>query len=205
MIPIPKQPEPAGFNSNVRKRGAAFLKANPAPLSHDFKAHQYWKWAATELYEAYHRTCAYSCVYIPMSPGTIDHFVPKTRRPDLAYEWDNYRLALHRMNMYKADRTDIADPFAVRSGWFVLDFPSCLVRPGANLTPDEQRLVQTTISALKLNDDDGLVQERCDIMLMFARGDVGLGFLQKRYPFLAAEITRQNLMGTAATVFKTRV
>jgi hypothetical protein len=142
-------------------------------------------------------------MYIPTPTGTIDHFHPKTQKPDQAYEWENYRLALHRMNGYKADRTDILDPFSVSPGWFVLDFPSCLVRPGDGLTPEQKQQVETTVSVLKLNDDDSLVQDRCDVMVMFASGDVKLPFLQKRYPFLAAEVIRQGIESTANALFKT--
>jgi len=202
LIPVGPQAEPAGFEPNVRRPGRAFLRTNATPSTEDFKPHQYWKWAAKELYEAYRRVCAYSCMYIPTPPGTIDHYLPKSKRPDRAYEWDNFRLALHRMNRYKADRTDIIDPFLVGPGWFVLDMPSCLVRAGSGLTPQEKQRVDTTIDALKLNEDDSLVQDRCDVMLMFAQGDVKLPFLQKRYPFLAAEVIRQGVQLTASSIFK---
>lgn len=141
-------------------------------------------------------------MYIPTPYGTIDHFQPKSQRPNRAYEWDNFRLALYKMNSYKGDRTDIIDPFAVGPGWFVLDMPSCLIRPGGGLTPQQRQEVETTIDALKLNSDDSLVQERCDVMVMFAQGDVKLPFLQKRYPFLAAEVTRQGIQLTASSIFK---
>lgn len=202
LIPIERKPEPAGFEANVRRPGRAFLRANRTPSASDFKPHQYWKWAANELYEAYRRTCAYSCMYIPTPAGTIDHFAPKARRPDLAYDWENFRLALHRMNLYKGDSTDVLDPFSIQPGWFVLDFPSCLVRPGAGLTPEQTRQVEASIAVLKLNIDDSLVQDRCDVMVMFAQGDVGLGFLQRRYPFLAAEVERQGIQKSARTIFK---
>jgi hypothetical protein len=201
LIPVAKQPEPAGFDSNVRKRGKTFLGANQTPKSAEFKPHEYWKWAAAELYAAYHRICAYSCMYIPTPNGTLDHFLPKTRRPDLAYEWSNYRLALHKLNTYKADNVDIADPFTLGAGWFLLDFPSCLVRPGDGLTGEQTRLVENTIKVLRLNDDDSFVQERCDIMVMFAKKEVGLGFLAKRYPFLAAEVVRQGIQQSAGAIF----
>jgi hypothetical protein len=106
------------------------------------------------------------------------------------------------MNRYKADRTDVIDPFLVGPGWFILDMPSCLVRPGNGLTPEQRQSVETTIAALRLNDDDSLVQDRCDLMLMFAQGDVKLPFLQKRYPFLAAEVIRQGVQLTASSIFK---
>lgn len=142
-------------------------------------------------------------MYIPTPPGTVDHFLPKSKRPDRAYEWDNFRLALHRINRYKSDRTDIIDPFLVRPGWFVLDVPSCLIKAGNGLTAEEKQRIDTTIEALKLNEDDSLVQDRCDVMLMFAQGDVQLAFLQKRYPFLAAEVVRQGIQLTANVIFRT--
>jgi len=55
---------------------------------------------------------------------------------------------------------------------------------------------------LRLNDDDYFVQEGCDWMLSFASGEVTLAHLSKRYPFLAAEISKQGLQITAAQVFK---
>jgi hypothetical protein len=206
---VKAQPEPAGFDASVRRPGKRFLATLPGGTTtvtnEKFKGQNHWKSAAKELYEAYGHICAYSCMYIPTTTGTIDHFQPKTRRPDLAYEWSNFRLAIHKMNSNKGDRTDILDPFTVGPGWFVLDVPSCLLRPGDGLTPEQKQSVETTISALKLNDDDILVQERCDIMLDFAKGDVKMPHLQKRYPLLAAEIVRQGIEQTAPQIFKTFV
>jgi hypothetical protein len=205
LIPVAPRAEPADFDASVRRPGSIFLKTKPTPNNKEFKPHQYWKRAAKELYEAYRRVCAYSCMYIPIPTGTIDHFLPKSTRPDLAYEWNNFRLALQKMNGYKADRTDIIDPFYAGPGWFVLDMPSCLVRAGDALDAEQTQRVNTTIDALKLNDDDSLVQDRCDVMLMFAQGDVKLPFLEKRYPFLAAEVIRQGIQLTASSIFKTPV
>jgi hypothetical protein len=64
--------------------------------------------------------------------------------------------------------------------------------------------INKTIKALKLNDDDFLVQERANIMFDFANGDITLSFLKRRYPFLASEIARQGIETTAHTLFKTR-
>lgn len=202
MIPVSPQPEPIGFDVNVRRRGRAFLRSTSNPTAQEFRPHEYWKWAALELYEAYRRICAYSCMYIPMPSGTIDHFVAKSRRPDLAYEWSNLRLALHRINTHKGNVADIVDPFGVQPGWFILDFPSCLVRPGVHLSDQIINSVETTIRVLKLNEDDIFVQERCDLMVMFAQQEVALPFLQKRYPFLAAEIVRQGIQESVAQIFK---
>jgi hypothetical protein len=202
LIPVLKQQEPAGFDANVRRKGASFLAKFPNPTNNDFKPAQFWKWAAHELYEAYRRICAYSCVYMPSPPGTIDHFLPKSKHPNQAYEWDNLRLASHRMNNNKGNSMDVIDPFLVQPGWFVLDFPSCLVRPGDGLEPELTEQISKTIDILKLNDDDSLVQDRCDMMMDFADGEVTISFLQKRYPFLACEIIRQGIQNTANQIFK---
>lgn len=203
MIRILAKVEPAGFDANVRQRGAKFLVTNPKPSSKEFRPHQYWKWAATELYEAYSRICAYSCMYLPVPSGTIDHFEPKSSRADLAYEWTNYRLAHHRLNSNKGE-CQVLDPLVIQTGWFVLDFPSCLVHPGEGLPKATEDEVIETIKVLRLNDDDALVQERCEVMVAWARGDVKLAFVRLRWPFLAVEVERQAIEAKLPDVFKTR-
>lgn len=202
MIPVAPRPEPAGFDVSVRRPGRAFHATNPTPNSKEYQKHNYWKKADKELFAAYERICAYSCMRIPMSPGTIDHYHPKSVRHDLAYEWSNLRLAFHKLNLYKGDSVEVADPFTLQPGHFVLDFPSCLVVPGAGLSDEDRVRVESTIRVLKLNADDDLVQGRCDIMMSFADGHVMLPYLRESYPFLAAEIERQGIQDTAATIFK---
>lgn len=203
MIPVTLQPEPHGFDAKVRQPGMTFLAKTPYPTAKVFKANSFWKNAAKEVYEAYSRICAYTCRYIDIPHGSIDHFNNKSTHPQQAYEWSNFRLCLHRVNLHKSNSTDVLDPFTVQLGWFVLDFPSCLVKGGENLDPAVHARIEVTIKALKLNDDDAFVQDRCDNMVMFAKGDVSLGFLKKHRPFLAMEVVRQGLEHTAGEVFKT--
>lgn len=203
MIPVIPKLEPQGFDTNVRQRGQKFLATNPKPSSKEFKSNSYWKSAIDDLYAAYGGICAYTCMYFHR-PGSVDHFLPKSRYPHLAYEWTNFRLATHRVNLHKGDSTDVVDPFIVQPGWFVLDFPSCLIHPGDGLSAVVAEQVENTIQVLKLNKDDVFVQERCDLMLEFAEGHVDLDFLSKRYPLLAAEIVRQGVQNTANTLFKRR-
>ncbi len=203
MIPVELQPEPIDFDANVRKPGKAFLAKTPSPKRKDFKENSHWRKSANNLYTAYSGICAYSCFYMP-SFSTIDHFLPKSTYPEYAYEWHNFRLCSQRLNNYKDDSTDVLDPFSIQLGWFVLDFPSCLVRSGQGLPDDLRQKVETTINRLHLNLDDDLVQERCDIMVYYASGEVNLAFMTRRYPFLAKEIVRQSLQKTAASIFKMR-
>lgn len=201
MIPVQLKAEPATFNNSVRQPGKAFLNTNPTPTSKEFQKNAHWKKSAQDLHAAYSGICAYTCFYLAPY-GSTDHFLPKSSHPNEAYEWNNYRLCSHRVNGYKGDSTDVIDPFVVQPGWFVLDVPSCLVKPGDGLSDVVTAQVEATIKRLRLNDDDYFVQERCDLMVDFAIGAVSLVHLTKRYPFLAAEITRQGLQTTAAQVFK---
>lgn len=201
MIPVTLQPEPHGFHAKVRQPGAAFLGGAPNPTNAQFKKASFWKLAAQDVYEAYSRVCAYTCRYLDVPNGTIDHFKSKSVYPQQAYEWDNFRLCMHRVNGHKGVH-EVIDPITVMPGWFVIDFPSCLVRPGDGLADDTREKVLATIAALKLNDDDSFVQDRCDVMYMFAKGEVALAYLTKRRPFLAVEVVRQGIEATAAELFK---
>jgi hypothetical protein len=201
VIPVSRQPEPSNFDRNVRQPGQRYLAGNPSPK---FKGRcKYWTNTTKELNAAYKQMCAYSSMHLA-TPGTVDHFIPKSRCPKLAYEWDNYRLASQRMNTHKGDSRDVIDPFVVQPGWFVMDFPSCIIKAGPGLPRLRVKQITKTIKALKLNDDDYLVQGRCNMMLHFAKGEITLSFLEQRYPFLASEIVRQGIETTAHTLFKQR-
>lgn len=202
MIPVIKKPEPPDFDRNVRQPGLRYLESNPNP---DFKRRRrYWSKAKSDLYHTYDGICAYSCFYL-VDNGSVDHFLPKSRRPDLAYEWDNYRLASQRMNSNKGDSIDVIDPFHVQKGWFAIDFPSCLVRIGSKLHKSLVGQIEKTIEELKLNTDDYFVQARCDIMISYATDEFDLSFLEKKYPFIASEISRQNItQADAKALFKRR-
>lgn len=203
MIPVTAQAEPGDFDTKVRQRGRKFLASKPNPSSREFDPHSYWQSAKNDMHSAYQGLCAYTCWYMPSS-YSIDHFLPKSQRPALAYEWNNYRLSSPRVNNHKADSMNIIDPFNVRAGWFVLDFPSCLVKAGENLPDLLTQQINETIRVLQLNDDDEFVQHRCDMMVDFAEGRVELGFVSKQCPFLASEIMRQGIQTTARDLFKRR-
>lgn len=202
MIRVTQQPEPPSFNK-VRRRGQSFLATCPNPTSKQFQKKAFWRDAAKDLHIAYGGICAYTCFYL-LSSVSVDHFLPKSLYPALAYEWSNYRLSRPQVNQYKGNSMEVVDPFVVQTGWFTLDFPSCLVRPSKELPELIADQVKKSIQILKLNEDDIFVQERCDLMLAFAEGAVTLDFLTKRYPFLAAEIVRQEIQDTANTLFKRR-
>jgi hypothetical protein len=195
MIRVQPKPEYVGFDVQVRRPGAAFLAVIPNPTSAQFKKKNYWNRAARELHAAYSGICAYTAMYLA-DQGSVDHFLPKTIHPHLAYEWNNFRLASGRVNSTKGNLAGILDPFQIQDDWFHMDVPMCLLKPNPALGKALRDQVANTINTLRLNQDDNYVQERCNILMDFAREDVSLGFLQRRYPFLAKEVNRQGFSQT---------
>lgn len=186
------QPEYPGFHTDVRVPGNAFLAVCPQPTSEQFKKKNFWGKAARELHAAYSGVCAYTSMYLT-EQGSVDHFLPKASYPHLAYEWDNYRLASGRVNSSKGNLESILDPFEVQDDWFFMDIPACLLRPNPALAKELRSQISGTINSLRLNQDDNYVQERCNILIEYALGDVSQAFLRRRYPFIAKEIDRQEL------------
>ena len=138
MIPIEPAPEPPEFDCTVRlpgSRAIAELVGEATQRRAGRPFHQvadsrdtipatsfppYWREALDDLQAAYGRVCAYLCVRISTDP-TVDHYVAKSRRWDLVYEWSNYRLACAAMNSYKGEHGDVLDPFELQHGWFALE------------------------------------------------------------------------------------
>lgn len=198
MIRVHPKPEYAAFNADVRVPGRQFLQSNPNPSSRDFSKHNYWRYAKGELHRSYLR-CAYTSRRVWGTDVSVDHFLPKSKHRWLAYEWDNYRLARPKLNNNKGDSEQVVDPFHVRNGWFILECPSCLIRPGRNLTRNTRHDVVSTIRVLKLNSPE-LVAERCRWLADLALGVIPFDYLEKEYPFLASEVNRQGIEGQLKTL-----
>jgi len=192
LIRVTLQKEPATFAELVRNPGRAFLRHTPKPTKDDFDKHAYWTRVMPELRTAYNDVCAYLACWIP-TQASLDHFYPKSDYPMQAYEWSNYRLAHEKINNWKSKSTGVLDPFSIPMGWFVLDFASFFVNPNSGLQAHVSGPVQHTIKALRLNDEQ-FVKLRYGVVKDYSNGDTTLNFLQRRYPFIAAELQRQNLV-----------
>ena len=200
MILIAKQPKPTDFDVNVNNPGLAFLATTPHPTTRQWKSHAYWQKSLRSLYELYHGICAYCGEWISPSTGdpVVDHFSPKSLHPKMAYEWDNYRLACLRFNSRKKDYEDVLDPFTIGEAWFILDFPSLIVKANSALDSSQQQLVKATISRLQLNDETCIesrirwVEEFCE--------HLDYDFLSRRAPFIAYELGRQGLATRKAII-----
>ena len=206
MIPILPQPEPLEFDANVRQPGLAFLKRAPSPKSGDFERH--WRRCHQQLHTAHNGICAYSARWIPYSShgpdrSSIDHFIPKTHCPDLAYEWSNYRLASARLNENKADSDKVVDPFWIKNGWFVLDFATYRTKPGSGLPTYLEVRVRETIDQLDLNHSD-FINQRIAVVRAYCEDLFPLTHLEDRYPFIAYELKRQGLVTRIKAMIRSR-
>lgn len=193
MIPVKLAPEPLEFNARVRVPGSAFLRSVPRGQRVNFARRNFWRRASNQLHEAYDGICAYTCHWIPFDVGsdTVEHFVPKSVRPMLAYEWSNFRLACSRLNSRKGAFRDVVDPFRVTNTMFYLNFPSLCVVVG-KLKAGDRRLAASTIKRLKLNDNRS-IKMRQRFIESYVNNEVSLHHIRKHAPFLARELTRQRM------------
>ncbi len=150
-----------------------------------------------DLHDAYGGICAYSCHWIPYDTGakTVEHFKPKVRYPQDAYEWDNYRLVCNALNGRKSDR-DTLDPFEISDGWFIIDFPSLLVKSAPGLPDDLKNQVIATRDILGLNDEATCLKNRNEFVWCYCKRQITFAHLERQAPFLAKELVRQGLTDT---------
>lgn len=190
MIHVAPRDEPAYFEARVRQPGREAVANGVNPLP------DYWRRCLGDLYRLYDGICAYVCIHIPPVTGgrSVEHFAPKSKHPDDAYEWQNYRLVCSIMNSRKRDFEDVLDPFEVVNGWFQLQLTSMKVFPNPDLAPDVRDQVDATIERLKLNKADCL-EARSNYYNEYIAEDDPLPFrlLRKWSPFVAMELERQGL------------
>lgn len=204
MIHVAPAPKPPTFDALVRTPGREFLTTTPNPTSAQFEKHPYWRTMLQELRNAYKHVCAYSCHYVPFDSGcdTVEHFKPKVPYPQDAYEWENYRFVCGRLNGRKGTFEDVLDPFTIENGWFVIEFPSLLVKPGTGLQAATAKAVTDSIKRLKLNDESTCVKQRNRYITDFCSfgQDYFDKLLVRDAPFIAAEILRQGLRESLPTI-----
>ncbi|MBF0097999.1 MAG: hypothetical protein HQM04_12975 [Magnetococcales bacterium] len=200
MIPVSPQPEPTQFDSNVRQRGLAYLHKNGLalnqPLPRGTTIEPYWQHCLDDLYTSYQGICAYLAMYIDKSTGdaSVDHFVAKSRKAGLVYEWSNYRLACLAMNRNKNNFDDVLDPFTLQNGWFYLDLLiDGRIFPNPNLSTIDQEQVTKTINRLKLNDPKHK-STRIDHFQAYILTRLQSNELKAVSPFVWSEADRQGLL-----------
>jgi len=197
VIRIKKYSPPTNYAVRVKRKGERFLSRNCRPSASEFKGHAYWREIHDDLYKMSRGICAYCASWTPRTSSgkrdhtSVDHFIPRSVEPNLAYEWSNFRLCRVRLNQNKSDSLDVCDPVYIRNGWFSLDFLTFLMRPDRSSPPWVQHHVQLTIDCLLLNGND-YVKERIKVVSLYACDLVAMPELEVKYPFIAAEFVRQD-------------
>lgn len=158
MIRVEPAAEPDNFDATVRQPGLKYLAENPGR-----EPRAYWKACKRDLFHAYHGYCAYTTFRInSRNDAVVDHFLPKSRHPDLCYEWSNYRLSSFHINSVKNNAENISDPFTLPDNAFRLTAGMKVeVNAEAFRTEEERRLAQHTIYRLKLNSSELIADRRC--------------------------------------------
>jgi hypothetical protein len=195
VIRVEPQPEPADFDERVRRPGNQGLAEGQEARA------EIWRRCLSQLWEAYGGICSYLAVRIPPGTGarSVDHLAPRSKRPELTYEWSNFRLVCSLMNSRKGAFEDVLDPCEIEDGWFTLELSSLEVLPHPDLKPALRKKVESTIERLKLNDPECVAAraEHYDAYLEHQR-DALLGLtldrLRRWSPFVAKELTRQGLV-----------
>jgi hypothetical protein len=196
MIPILRANEPANFDTIVRQPGHRFLAKTANPTEKQWKGKEYWQKSLVDMRLIYSKICSYSACWIPHSTGShsIDHFVPKMLTPALAYEWKNFRYVSTRFNSRKGIKV-VVDPFDMKFHWFTIDFATFFIMPNDEILDEIQLLLaKDTITILKFNEDEELVNERYSYYEDYKNHHIDMVYLRKVAPFIAYEIQRQNLL-----------
>lgn len=204
MIPVHEQQKPKTFAEEVTKRARAFIDNKPSPTTKEIHNRPYWRKVLKNLHKAYGQVCAYSALWCPLDMATVDHFIPihvlVHTEPQLAYDWRNFRLASRSMNTEKHKFQDVIDPFTIEWGWFVMDFPSLMIKNGAPPGSRERKKVDASIARLKLNEKEKYIEYRWEFLCDYCDlcrdcGNIGPAFnhLEKKAPFIAYELKRQGL------------
>jgi hypothetical protein len=178
-------PEPKDFDSQVRKAGQNWRSKNPDKLPKDF-----WKHCKDELAEAFDEICCYTAMrIIPPQDGTVDHYLSKKNRPDLAYEWSNYRYCTGYVNSCKGNYDDrILDPFDAEADWFEVLIPSLQLVLTDQVPLEFREKAEFTLHQLQLQDSKRIIKKRTYYYNAYKKGNMSIEQLEQDAPLLARAI-----------------
>lgn len=213
MIPVVLAQEPADFERVVRQPGLSAIdelvgrtprlrrggqkRGKVADVESAIPAASFppfWRFALDDMMVAYHQRCAYLAVWIEVTGNpTVDHVAPVSQAWDKVYEWSNYRLCTGVVNAKKGTLADLVDPVHVGVGWFALDLSSYSVVRAATAPAAYHRAIDRTLPLLNLPDCCKLRQQYVeDYWRGPDEGGISLAYLERRAPFVAAELRRQS-------------
>lgn len=202
MIPVARVPEPNDFDTRCRSPGRVWSDANPRVA----RPKPLWIPFTPALAAGFRDLCGYSALRLA-SGGTVDHFLSVKSRPDLAYEWSNYRYAAHELNACKKNAdASILDPYEVGEGWFELTLPSLQLRATDKVPMAMRARADFTLQRLGLRDGERVLRARRKWLELYELGDLTLDGLRRCAPLIAEAVARATVATTSpkSTAKKTR-
>ncbi len=185
MIHVDRPPEPSDFHAKVRNPGLAWRILNSDKTPKDF-----WTRCKNELAEGFLYLCGYCAMFVPVKDGQVEHYLSKSRYPEKAYEWDNYRYASPKVNQWKSDSNEILDPFEVEDGWFEVQLSSLQLIATKQLPDTKQPLAKSTLTRLRLGTGEDLIKERRAYYREFLKGDCTLRHLSAKAPLIERAVKK---------------
>lgn len=213
MIPVTLAAEPADFDAKVRQPGLSAIDElvgrdprikRPGPRRRKIAETEaevpadafppFWREALDDMMTAYEQRCAYLAMFIEdTGHPTVDHVIPKSFAWERVYEWSNYRLCTGVVNAKKGELLGLVDPVEAKVGWFELDLASHRVRRGEAAPAALREKIDATLLLLNLRDCCAQRKRYVeDYRLGPGNKGIDLAYLERRAPFIAAELRRQG-------------
>ena len=188
MIPIANPiPEPADFDAECRQKGNRWLASHPGAATSSYPG--YWAKYENELATAFHQRCGWWAMWI--AEGAVEHFLSRKNRPDLAYEWSNYRYIAGSVNSSKGNHDNkVLDPFEVQNGWFEVLLPSMQLVVTPMLPAHLLARAEFTLNQLKLRHGSKVVRCRQRWYQQYKDGKLSMDGLRANAPLVADAVIK---------------
>lgn len=213
MIPVTLAAEPATFDAKVRQPGLSAIDelvgrlprlrrpgrrrakiANTEAQIPGDAFPPFWREVLDDMMSLYGQRCAYLAMHIEYTGNpTVDHVIPKSLQWQQVYEWSNYRLCTGIVNSKKGDLLQVVDPVTAQVGWFELDLTRFTVVRSKSAPTSQHARIDATLPLLNLRDCCLLREQYVeDYRLGPGHKGIDLLYLERRAPFIAAELRRQG-------------
>lgn len=174
---VDRGPEPAGLSEIRSRYTPGWVQHYRNGIGDRPPKDGRWRDFHEVLAQRFSRLCAY-CEEV--CKGEVDHFRPKSRFPDLVYEWTNWLLACTPCNRAKGDKWPSAgyvnpcadSPPSRPERYFTYDTVTGEIIPRANLSSPMRERAIGMIEGLKLNDHHHLKSRLERILLVHYYTDV---------------------------------
>lgn len=122
----------------------------------------------------FHGICGYCEEKVDQSNATVDHFRPKSKFPELVYEWSNWVFVCRKCNNCKGDKwpdDGYVNPCTCSmserpENFFDFDIYTGEILPKPSLSPERCSKSRKTIDDIGLNDSEHLKERRARIKLV---------------------------------------